>query len=123
MTSPAYRPGQVAAAVEPSLIVTPMADRLVDHVLQEWLTLFLTKNYKYRLVRHELGPKGVFPDIWRKVGVLKARVWEGDLAGSEEPTVEIIDDIIGHLFLMRDMIIQESLPPLEFAPNRLTELD
>ena len=100
-------------------VSTSMAERLVGGVLQEWLDLFLQKNRKYRTVGDGLGAKGVFPDIWRKVGVLKARVWEGDDAGSGEPTTEIIDDLIGHLFLMRDMLVHDDMPVRDGRPVRV----
>lgn len=117
--NPALKP---AALALDSNVKTSMAERLVSGVLQEWLDLFLQKNRKYRAVGDGLGAKGVFPDVWRKVGVLKARLWEGDDAGSGEPTTEVIDDLIGHLFLMRDMLAQPVEPPT-FSPGRVMALD
>lgn len=100
----------VAAAVDRSDVATSMADRLVCRgVLQDWLIQFLVKNRKYRaLDGNSLGAKGVFVDVHRKFGVLKSRLWDGDsTVGSAEPTIEIVDDLIGHLFLIRDFLVQE----------------
>lgn len=92
-------------------LLTPMAQRLMAWVLPNWLDLFLAKNRKYAEVDQSLGPAGVFPDINRKVGVLRRRIWDGRTsdvsAGSDESTVEIIDDLIGHLFLMRHLMVEQ----------------
>jgi hypothetical protein len=51
---------------------------------------------------HDLGPKGIMPDINRKTGVLIGRLWYGNPESEVgEPTDEIIDDLIGHLLLLK----------------------
>lgn len=88
------------------------AHLIFDRLVPAWAELFLKKNAKYKDVDQSLGPRGVFPDINRKVGILKARVWNrsntsGILPEGEEPTEEVIYDLIGHLFLMLALLVQE----------------
>lgn len=80
---------------------TPEARIIVDHLMSEFIDLFLLKNAKYRSVQdgYDLGDKGIIPDLNRKLGILKSRLWDGnDTVG--EATDEVIQDMIGHLFLM-----------------------
>jgi len=72
---------------------------VVNVLVPQWVDLFREKNRKYAKVDQSLGARGVFPDINRKVGVLRQRVWEGEETPGE-PTKEVIFDLIGHLFLM-----------------------
>lgn len=94
--------------IDNSEFATMMARRICTIYVPEWMKTFIAKNRKYRKVTNNLGAKGVYPDVNRKVGILEARVWDGDpTSDGAESTVEVIDDLIGHLFLMRDMLIQE----------------
>lgn len=84
--------------------VTPTTDDavyIVNEVLPALLDRFLKKNTKYaRAQVHDLGIKGIVPDINRKSSVIIDRIWHG--AGViDEDTEEVIDDLIGHLLLMR----------------------
>jgi hypothetical protein len=124
----AIKPGEVAEAVEgwlatpnmmiampdaaefglrinfPQVPATPEAEYIVEHLVREWLDSFLAKNRKYKDVDQSLGARGVFPDVNRKVGILKSRVWNDERhAPAEESTDEVIMDLIGHLFLMLAM--------------------
>src|SRR5690348_7755251 len=77
---------------------TAMARRICTIYVAEWMKNFIAKNRKYRKVTSSLGARGVYPDINRKVGILEARVWDGDEpTDGAESTVEVIDDLIGHL--------------------------
>lgn len=57
-----------------------------------------------------LGVRGQFADIWRKIGKLKKSLWDGEALQGEQP-VEIIDDLIAHLFLTRDLLVRELPEP------------
>lgn len=76
--------------------------RVVLEYLPDLLTLFLQKNRKYAEVErgYDLGDKGIIPDLNRKLGIIKARLWDGAEEVGES-TDEVIDDMIGHLLLMR----------------------
>lgn len=81
--------------------------RIAD-MIPKILGRFFKNNTKYARAQsgHDLGAKGIIPDLNRKTSVLIDRLWyEGEVVG--EPTVEVIDDLIGHLLLMRDKITQE----------------
>lgn len=61
---------------------------------------FLENNAKYaRAQTHDLGLKGIIPDINRKASAIITRVWDGQDYGRDE-TEELVGDLIGHLLLM-----------------------
>lgn len=84
---------------------TAQAADIFRRLLPEWADLFLRKNEQYKNVDNKLGAAGVFPDVYRKVGALRGRVWDNEPTpdGAEE-TREVILDLIGHLFLMLHML-------------------
>lgn len=85
---------------------TPAAKHIIYDLVPQVLDDFIKANTKYQDVDQVLGAAGVFPDINRKVGILKTRVWHGkDTPG--EPTAEVIGDLIGHLLLMLDMLYND----------------
>lgn len=61
-----------------------------------------------------LGIRGQFADLWRKVWKLKRALWDGQKLKGEQP-IEIIDDLIAHLFLTRDLLVMEIPTPGEVA--------
>lgn len=80
---------------------TDDAKYLLAEVIPDLLERFLQKNAKYaRAQVHDLGIKGIVPDINRKSSVIIDRVWHGAHTIGED-TEEVIDDLIGHLLLMR----------------------
>lgn len=87
-------------------LATEEAERIV-HSLPSWLGRFLRKNQKYARAQNiDLGAKGIMPDINRKTSVLLDRIWFG--AGEvDESTVEVIDDLLGHLMLLRDKLTDD----------------
>lgn len=89
-----------------TVYATEQAYDICERLIPEWKALFIQKNAKYRAVGTSLGARGVFPDINRKTGVLKDRIWDGgEVIG--EPTREVIMDLVGHLFLMLQMLDAE----------------
>lgn len=97
---------------------TPMARRVVTDYIPGFIAHFIEKNRKYAKVDNHLGARGVYPDVNRKVGILEDRVWSGNESPGES-TVEVIDDLIGHLFLMRDMLVQKGNPAHEHVLDGL----
>lgn len=57
-----------------------------------------------------LGVKGQFADIWRKIWKLKKALWDGVELKGEQP-IELIDDLIAHLLLTRDLLTQDLPEP------------
>ena len=119
--------GRVEVKYDPESIATQQARYIMDVLVEQWATKFLEKNRKYREVDNSLGAKGVFPDVWRKVGILKSRMWLGHgVVG--EATREVIQDLIGHLFLMLHMLDHESeqdadAAEFDLAQGRMWALD
>jgi hypothetical protein len=80
---------------------------LIMQLVPEILGEFLNKNTQYARAQsgHDLGPKGIIPDINRKTSALISRIWDDHVVqAGQDPTEEIIDDLIGHLLLMRAKI-------------------
>jgi hypothetical protein len=75
--------------------------RVVLELLPAIMQDFLESNEKYARAQtgHDLGAKGVIPDINRKTSALITRIWDGVEAGRDE-TDELIGDLIGHLLLL-----------------------
>lgn len=93
---------------------TEQATDIFTRLIPEWSEKFLEANRQYKDVGNALGSKGVFPDVWRKVNVLRSTVWEGEPAGRESPR-EIMFDLIGHLFLMVHMCDEENAEAMRAA--------
>jgi len=71
--------------------------------MPEWLRLFAKKNADYGSgSAFELGERGQYSDIHRKMIKLKRAMWDGEELDFES-TDEIISDLIGHLFLTLHM--------------------
>lgn len=67
---------------------------------------FLDKGDDYDNTWSHLGSKGQFADINRKFWKLKRAVWdEKELTG--EPLIEVIQDLLGHLFLLLETLEME----------------
>lgn len=105
--------GQFVLKFDLDRLPTPQAVDIIQRLLPEWIAQFLEANHKYREVKNELGYKGVLPDINRKYGVLKARVWDDEADVGREPTRGIILDLIGHLFLMLHMMDEHERSEME----------
>lgn len=82
-------------------LATADAEGIFDNELPKWADLFIEKNRKYAGFQEDsLGVKAMFVDVWRKAALLKYRIWEGQPEIGNESNREIIQDLIGHLFLM-----------------------
>ena len=88
--------------------MTPTFERIRDKLVPEFLARLESKNKDYSsngVENHTvLGPAGQFADIWRKVAKLRKALWYGEPL-EHEPVEEVILDMIGHLFLALDMVM------------------
>jgi hypothetical protein len=75
--------------------------KMVTEDFREFIQLFDQKNREYGSENaFVLGSAGQFADIWRKIGKLKTALWDKKPEQlTSEGTEEIIQDLIGHLFL------------------------
>lgn len=76
---------------------TAQAEHILLHVLPEVLELFLKKNKDYA-DWPDLGVRGEFVELWRKVHKLKRALWDDQELVSEQWD-EIIMDMVGHCLL------------------------
>lgn len=93
--------------------MTTAFERIRDQWVPIWLKGFELNSRDYNsnaVVTFEphtvLGLRGQFADIWRKIWKLKKAFWDDERLEGEQP-LEIIDDLISHLFLTRDLLIQQ----------------
>jgi len=76
---------------------------IAQRIMPEWLALFARKNRDYGSgSAYELGVRGQYSDIHRKMIKLKRAMWDGEQLDFED-TDEIIKDLISHLFLTLHM--------------------
>lgn len=76
---------------------------IAQRIMPEWLELFARKNRDYGSgSAYELGVRGQYSDIHRKMIKLKRAMWDGEQLDFED-TDEIIKDLISHLFLTLHM--------------------
>lgn len=69
---------------------------------------FLMKNEDYKDDNDEFGAKGEVMQLSKKVKKIKRAIWDEEkLTG--EPLDEVIDDMIGHLLLLREQLISKSV--------------
>lgn len=80
-------------------------ETILETALNEWKY----KRDDYGDAFLELGSKGQFSEIWRKVKKLKRSVWEGYELRMESPD-EIARDIIPHCLMMIYCLKQERRP-------------
>lgn len=86
--------------IEDLLEAHPHYEPIFDIYLTDMIERFAERATDYGDTYMELGSKGQFSDMSRKMGKLKRAVWEGKrLQGEQVP--EILDDIISHALLLR----------------------
>lgn len=82
---------------------SPELHVIATRIMPEWLELFARKNRDYGSgSAYELGVRGQYSDIHRKMIKLKRAMWDGEQLDFED-TDEIIKDLISHLFLTLHM--------------------
>src|SRR5690349_3697784 len=82
---------------------SPELNVIAKRIMPEWLELFARKNRDYGSgSAYELGVRGQYSDIHRKMIKLKRAMWDGEQLDFED-TDEIIKDLISHLFLTLHM--------------------
>lgn len=79
-------------------VTTTEAFDIIDRLLPEWWALFKEKNNEYGTHDDDLGMKGQYADMHRKMKKLRNNLWNGEILTHEQPR-EVILDLIGHLFL------------------------
>jgi hypothetical protein len=82
---------------------TPTADRIMTGLVPEWRDQFLEKNAGYGEDHDPLGPAGEFVEIYRKAKKLRRALWDKHPIG-DETTREVTMDLIGHCFLLIDLL-------------------
>lgn len=86
---------------------TALARRIVDRHLPQALDHFLARNAEYGDDDDfNLGFRGQYVDISRKVQKLKRRWWDGQATDGGETDKVIVMELIGHLLMSLDYLEQ-----------------
>lgn len=75
----------------------------VTGIAEEALSLFLEKNQGYGDTAYNLGAKGQYADMNRKMGKLKHTLWDGNPVVGES-VEEMLMDLFGHVLLTIDFL-------------------
>lgn len=86
--------------------VSAQALRVLEHA-RGALQKFLEKNQGYGSTAYNLGARGQYADINRKMGKLKHTLWDGNDPVGED-MIEMLQDLVGHCLLTIDFIEQEN---------------
>lgn len=84
--------------------------RVLLQILPDLLELYLNKSKDYgddEDTGDDLGPKGPFVDMFRKMKKLRRALWDGVELEGEGPE-EIMQDLVGHIFIILDKMARES---------------
>lgn len=87
--------GPIAPTAPPEL---PEHVRWILAAIPTWSARFTEKAVDYGDAVNELGKRGQFADMHRKMGKLKRAMWNNEKLVGEQP-IEICEDLIGHCFL------------------------
>lgn len=71
----------------------------ITNAVPIWLERFLDNAHDYGWAPYDLGTKGLWPDVNRKISKLRKVIWDGQVLHGEQPD-EIAEDLIGHMFLL-----------------------
>lgn len=86
------------------IVVESVYDDMIEHDLEAAIDRFLRKASDYGLLFYELGVRGQYSDMHRKMHKLRKALWDAETLVGEQPD-EILQDLIGNcliaLFLLR----------------------
>lgn len=86
----------------------PNARAIFEEVVPDVLLRFADASVHYGDANpSELGIRGQFADIWRKIGPLRRAMWYGETLTREQPR-EILMDLIGHCLLAIRLIDEQA---------------
>lgn len=91
---------------------TPELRAIITEHFPTWAELFARKNSEYGSgSAFDLGERGQFSDIYRKIIKLKRAMWDEDESVlTTESVDEILMDLIGHCFLTLEMRARRTRP-------------
>lgn len=91
-------------------VKTKVAARIISEHMPEALQHFLKRNAEYGEDNDfNLGVRGQYVDISRKVQKLKRRWWDNhDVAPGSESDKVVVMELIGHLLMAMDMMREEA---------------
>lgn len=90
----------------PAELVPPHTQEILRTVVVDALALWVRRNVEYGDEAKELGAKGQYADINRKVRKLKRLLWDEDVPAwaISEDVEQVVMDLIGHSILTIDLL-------------------
>lgn len=82
----------------PDVVVESVYQDMIEVDLREALNRFYRKASDYGLLFHELGVRGQYSDMHRKMHKLRTALWDGETLAGEQP-IEILEDLIGNCLI------------------------
>lgn len=79
---------------------------MTEELLEEVVRDFLVAAEDYGEAFRELGPRGQYSDMHRKMAKLKRAVWDGEELQREQPR-EIAADLIAHCLILMFLLDEE----------------
>jgi hypothetical protein len=91
-------------------VSTEQYKRIEDEILPVVMERFRNKTAEYgNGAANDLGIRGQYSDMHRKMIKLRRAMWDGEVLTSE-PLEEVIGDMIAHCLLTLDMLAQDKFP-------------
>lgn len=94
---------------------------MTDEILPELLDKFLVASRDYGEAFRELGERGQYSDMHRKMAKLKRAIWEGEPLERETPE-QIVGDLFGHVLILSYLLRRKPSgsvePPGGWGPGR-----
>lgn len=87
---------------------TQQGEYIFFNVIPKVIEMFLGKNQDYGDTSFELGIKGQYAELHRKMGKLKRSMWDGEELMYEK-TDEVLTDLIGHCLLSLYFLEREKI--------------
>lgn len=86
-------------------VIRPLTprERIATSIAPDTVELFVKKAADYGVHADDLGLKGQYSDIHRKIKKIRRSMWDGETLAFES-LEEILMDLIGHCWLSIDMI-------------------
>lgn len=94
------------ATMDPHLQGMDPYEEMIEMILPELVTRLRTKSADYGDVFKELGIKGQYSDMHRKMRKLKLNLWDGVPLKGEQAD-EILSDLFGNILISLYLMLHE----------------
>ena len=95
----------------PAELVPDHTQRILQEIVPDVLRLWIRRNVEYGDEAKELGAKGQYADINRKVRKLKRLLWDDNVPAwaVSEDKEQVLMDLVGHCLLTIDLLRKDNI--------------